>query len=79
MARRSGLDPALGRALGEYLLAEMPPPAGAVVSGFWPMGPEIDIRPLLEALPVPPLAAPLRRTGAGTRWCCRRRRRGEIP
>jgi 5-formyltetrahydrofolate cyclo-ligase len=36
--------------LGERLLAEMPPPAGAVVSGFWPMGPEIDIRPLLEAL-----------------------------
>ena len=50
LARRSGLDPALGRALGERLLAEMPPPAGAVVSGFWPMGPEIDIRPLLEAL-----------------------------
>lgn len=50
LARRAGLDPALGRVLGERLLAEMPPPAGAVVSGFWPMGPEIDIRPLLEAL-----------------------------
>jgi len=50
LARRVGLDPALGRVLGERLLAEMPPPAGAVVSGFWPMGPEIDIRTLLEAL-----------------------------
>ena len=50
LARRAGLDPALGRVLGERLLAEMPPPAGAVVAGFWPMGPEIDIRPLLEAL-----------------------------
>jgi 5-formyltetrahydrofolate cyclo-ligase len=26
------------------------PPAGAVVAGFWPMGREIDIRPLLLAL-----------------------------
>ncbi len=50
LARRTVLDPALGRVLGERLLAEMPPPAGAVMSGFWPMGAEIDIRPLLEAL-----------------------------
>ena len=50
IARRTGLDPALGRILGERLLAEMPPPAGAVVSGFWPLGPEIDLRPLLETL-----------------------------
>ncbi len=28
----------------------MPPPEGAVVSGFWPLGGEIDIRPLLETL-----------------------------
>ncbi len=47
----------------------MPPPAGAAVSGFWPMSAEIDIRPLLIALhhrgheillPVtPPLGNPL--------------------
>ena len=34
----------------EHVLREMPPPPGAVVSGFWPMGQEIDIRPLLLAL-----------------------------
>lgn len=50
LARRAGLDPALGIALGARLLAEFPPPPGAVVAGFWPMGAEIDIRPLLEAL-----------------------------
>jgi 5-formyltetrahydrofolate cyclo-ligase len=32
------------------VLAECPPPEGAVVSGFWPMDDEIDIRPLLRAL-----------------------------
>ncbi len=50
LAVREGLDPVLGAALGARLLAEMPPPAGARVAGFWPMGTEIDIRPLLEAL-----------------------------
>lgn len=50
LARRAGLDPALGHALGARLLAEMAPPAGAVVAGFWPMGNEIDIRPLLASL-----------------------------
>src|SRR4051812_33324368 len=50
LARRAGLDPAAGHALGQRLMAEMPPPAGAVVSGFWPMGAEIDIRPLLGTL-----------------------------
>lgn len=49
-AARQGCDPALGVDLARHLLAEMPPPAGSVVSGFWPMGDEIDIRPLLEAL-----------------------------
>ena len=47
---RQGLNPALGIALGDRLLAEMAPPAGARVAGFWPMGTEIDIRPLLETL-----------------------------
>jgi 5-formyltetrahydrofolate cyclo-ligase len=32
------------------VLADCPPPPGAVVAGFWPMGTEIDIRPLLQAL-----------------------------
>jgi len=42
-------DPALGVRLAGHLL-EQPPPAGAVVSGFWPTGREIDVRPLLLAL-----------------------------
>ena len=49
-ADRAGWDPALGAQLARHLLAEMPPPAGSVVSGFWPMGDEIDIRPLLQSL-----------------------------
>jgi 5-formyltetrahydrofolate cyclo-ligase len=32
------------------VLAQAAPPPGAVVAGFWPMGTEIDIRPLLHAL-----------------------------
>jgi 5-formyltetrahydrofolate cyclo-ligase len=47
---RAHCDPALGAALGAHLLREMPPPEGAIVSGFWPMPGEIDIRPLLHAL-----------------------------
>ncbi|SFK39535.1 5-formyltetrahydrofolate cyclo-ligase [Falsiroseomonas stagni] len=51
LARRLGQDPlACGQALAAHLLRDMPPPPGAVVAGFWPMGPEIDIRPLLHAL-----------------------------
>jgi 5-formyltetrahydrofolate cyclo-ligase len=50
LARRAALDPALGAALVDVVLDRMPPPPGAIVSGFWPMGPEIDIRPLLHAL-----------------------------
>ena len=50
LARREGCDPALGHRLAEHVMAEGPPPAGAVVAGFWPMGQEIDIRPLLLAL-----------------------------
>jgi 5-formyltetrahydrofolate cyclo-ligase len=50
LERRAGCDPALGARLAEHVLAEAPPPAGAVVAGFWPMGSEIDIRPLLQAL-----------------------------
>lgn len=50
LARRTEMDPALGAALVPLVLDHFPPPAGAIVSGFWPMGPEIDIRPLLLAL-----------------------------
>ena len=50
LAARVGWDPAVGAKLAGHVLREMPPPAGAVVSGFWPMGQEIDIRPLLYAL-----------------------------
>jgi 5-formyltetrahydrofolate cyclo-ligase len=42
-------DPALGARLAGHVL-ELVLPAGAVVSGFWPMGREIDVRPLLLAL-----------------------------
>ncbi|OJY64787.1 MAG: 5-formyltetrahydrofolate cyclo-ligase [Rhodospirillales bacterium 70-18] len=50
LAARAGSEPALGAELARHVLAEMPPPAGAVVAGFWPMGEEIDIRPLLVDL-----------------------------
>ncbi len=69
LARRQGCAPALGEALAACLLAEMPPPAGSAVSGYWPMGEEIDLRPLLVALharghaillpETPPLGNPL--------------------
>jgi 5-formyltetrahydrofolate cyclo-ligase len=51
------------------VLADVPPPAGAAVSGYWPMSGEIDLRPLLAALharghtvllpETPPLGNPL--------------------
>ena len=50
IARRDGCDPALGAALAAHVLADLPLPAGAAISGFWPMGREIDISPLLRAL-----------------------------
>jgi 5-formyltetrahydrofolate cyclo-ligase len=50
-ARRHGLDArAAGHALAGHVLRHCPPPFGTVVSGFWPLGEEIDIRPLLHAL-----------------------------
>ena len=50
LAAREAWDPSLGAAVGENVLRGKPPPAGSVVSGFWPIGQEIDIRPLLFAL-----------------------------
>jgi len=49
-AAREGCDPAWGAQLADHVLRDLPPPPGAVVSGFWPLAGEIDIRPLLEAL-----------------------------
>jgi 5-formyltetrahydrofolate cyclo-ligase len=50
-AHRQGLDAeAAGQALTAHVLRDCPPPPGAIVSGFWPLGEEIDIRPLLRAL-----------------------------
>lgn len=51
LARRKGADPAAnGAALVGHVLALCPPPPGALVAGYWPMGDEVDIRPLLAAL-----------------------------
>ncbi|MGH7077933.1 MAG: 5-formyltetrahydrofolate cyclo-ligase [Acetobacteraceae bacterium] len=49
-ARRAGQDPALGLALAAHVLSEAPPPPQSVIAGFWPIGEEIDIRPLLLGL-----------------------------
>ena len=49
-AARAGCDPASGAQLAAHVLAGLRVPRGAAVSGFWPMGEEIDIRPLLAAL-----------------------------
>lgn len=49
-ALRDRCDPALGADLARRVLSDCPPPEGAVVSGFWPIGSEIDIRPLLHTL-----------------------------
>jgi 5-formyltetrahydrofolate cyclo-ligase len=70
LAARAALrTPGAAEALAEVVLRECPPPPGALVAGFWPMGDEIDIRPLLRrleaaghglALPVtPPRGQPL--------------------
>ncbi len=50
LAARAGCDPAWGGQLAAHVLVELDIPEGAVVSGFWPMEGEIDIRPLLHAL-----------------------------
>lgn len=70
LARRRTLDPGVaGLALASHVLRAFDWPVGTVVSGFWPFGEEIDIRPLLNllhergnpiALPVtPPKGQPL--------------------
>lgn len=73
-ARRVGLDPGLGGALADRLLASGLIPAQAVIAGYWPLDGEIDIRPALSAaaagghvvsLPVTP---PRGRALAFRRW-----------
>jgi 5-formyltetrahydrofolate cyclo-ligase len=48
LLRRATCDPALGTRLGTQLLPILK--QDAIVSGFWPMPGELDIRPLLHAL-----------------------------
>jgi 5-formyltetrahydrofolate cyclo-ligase len=51
IAARQGLDPTEGgRALCRHVMRECPPPLQSVVSGFWPIAQEIDVRGLLHAL-----------------------------
>ncbi|MFL5282011.1 MAG: 5-formyltetrahydrofolate cyclo-ligase [Rhodopila sp.] len=51
IARRAGHDAlACGAALAAHVLRDCPPPEGAVVSAFWPLGDEIDLRPLMHGL-----------------------------
>lgn len=50
LVARAACDPALGARVAAHILRDCPPPAGAVVSGVWPLPGEIDLRPLLEAL-----------------------------
>jgi 5-formyltetrahydrofolate cyclo-ligase len=41
---------AAAQALKLKFLETVSPPEGAAISGFWPMGSEIDLRPLLEVM-----------------------------
>ncbi len=41
---------AAGGAAAEHFLAAMALPPGTVVSGYWPVGDEFDVRPVLERL-----------------------------
>ncbi len=51
LTHRAGIAmPDAARAVAMVILEEAPPPLGAVVSGYWPLGHELDPRPLLEAL-----------------------------
>jgi len=51
IGRRAGHDAAAcGAALAAHVLRDCPPPPGGVVSAFWPLGDEIDLRPLMHML-----------------------------
>ena len=48
---RAGCDPASAtKDVTCNLLTELPPPDGAVVAGYWPIGDELDARPALLSL-----------------------------
>lgn len=49
-ARALLVQPGAGDALARTVLTRAAPPAGAIVAGFFPMGDEIDVRPLLATL-----------------------------
>jgi len=49
-AEAAAASPKAGAALVARVLDSVPPPAGAAVSCYWPMGSEIDTRPLMTAL-----------------------------
>lgn len=49
-AARADCNPAWGAGLAAHILAGRLPPPETAISGFWPVGDEIDIRPLLIAL-----------------------------
>ena len=50
MARRCGARPEDGVRLAGHVLSRCPPLPDAIVAGYWPVGDEIDVRPLLLAL-----------------------------
>ncbi|WP_408858598.1 5-formyltetrahydrofolate cyclo-ligase [Acidiphilium sp. PA] len=50
MARRGGFRSAVGSRLADLVMNACAPAAGAIVSGFWPIDDEIDVRPLMLAL-----------------------------
>jgi 5-formyltetrahydrofolate cyclo-ligase len=61
-ARRAGLANAEAPArLAKAMLAQHAPPKGAIIAGYWPMGDEMDPRPLMLALASRghPLALPI--------------------
>jgi 5-formyltetrahydrofolate cyclo-ligase len=53
LARRRAIADGIGAAASESIRAvfmrEMPPGPETVVAGYWPIGGEVDVRPLLEA------------------------------
>ncbi|WP_019014529.1 5-formyltetrahydrofolate cyclo-ligase [Elioraea tepidiphila] len=50
LAAREAGDPRAGLRLAGHVLERFAPPPGAVVAGYWPLGREIDPRPLMLAL-----------------------------
>jgi 5-formyltetrahydrofolate cyclo-ligase len=50
LARRTACNPTLGVPMSAHILRDCPPPAGAIVAGFWPLQGEVDTRFLLQVL-----------------------------